>query len=97
MRFVRSIVIVGAFCASISLAGAQAIDWQNVDDAFGRKAAVISGGAHRYAFPRTDLSVALDGVGIKPALALGGWVSTPQPTPSGVQSLAGASFPAERP
>jgi len=30
---------------------------------------------HRYGFPRTDLSVTLDGVTIKPALALGGWVA----------------------
>jgi hypothetical protein len=39
------------------MARAQAIDWQKVDDAFGRKAAVISGDAHRYGFPRTDLNV----------------------------------------
>ena len=75
MRFVRSLVTVGAICASTSMAGAQAIDWQKVDDAFGRKAAVISGDAHRYGFPRADLSVTLDGVTIKPALALGGWVA----------------------
>ena len=30
---------------------------------------------HRYGFPRTDLDVTLDGVTIKPALALGGWVA----------------------
>jgi hypothetical protein len=30
---------------------------------------------HRYGFPRTDLTVTLDGVTIKPALALGGWVA----------------------
>jgi len=30
---------------------------------------------HRYGFPRTDLTVSLDGVAIKPALALGGWVA----------------------
>ena len=53
---------------------AQEIDWQKVDDAFGRKAAV-SGDVHRYGFPRSDLSVTLDGVAIKPALALGGWVA----------------------
>src|SRR4029077_9459681 len=29
----------------------------------------------RYGFPRTDLKVTLDGVSIKPALALGGWVA----------------------
>jgi len=55
-------------------ATAQEIDWQKVDDAFGRKPA-ISGDVHRYGFPRTDLTVTLDGVTIKPALALGGWVA----------------------
>jgi Domain of Unknown Function (DUF1259) len=30
---------------------------------------------HRYPFPRTDLNVTLDGVTIKPSLALGGWVA----------------------
>ena len=74
MRFVRSLVIIGAICAT-SMARAQAIDWQKVDDAFGRKAAVVSGDAHRYGFPRTDLNVTPDGIAIKPALALGGWVA----------------------
>jgi hypothetical protein len=55
-------------------ANAQEVDWQKVDDAFGRKPAV-SGDVHRYGFPRTDLTVTLDGVTIKPALALGGWVA----------------------
>src|SRR5262249_12253781 len=72
---VYSLVTVGAICASTSMAGAQAVDWQKVDDAFGRKAGVVSGDAHRYGFPRTDLSVTLDGVAIKPALALGGCVA----------------------
>src|SRR3977135_1961601 len=58
----------------VTSAHAQAIDWQKVDDAFGRKAAV-SDDVHRYGFPRTDLTVTLDGVTIKPALALGGWVA----------------------
>ena len=75
MRFVRLLLVVGAICGSTSMARAQAIDWQKVDDVFGRKAAVISGDAHRYGFPRSDLNVTLDGVTIKPALALGGWVA----------------------
>ena len=58
----------------VTSAHAAEIDWQKVDDAFGRKAAV-SGEVHRYGFPRTDLTVTLDGVAIKPALALGGWVA----------------------
>ncbi|MFL6837411.1 MAG: DUF1259 domain-containing protein [Bradyrhizobium sp.] len=57
-----------------SAAHAQDIDWQKVDDTLGRKPAV-SGDVHRYGFPRTDLSVTLDGVTIRPALALGGWVA----------------------
>ncbi len=58
----------------VTSAHAADIDWQKVDDAFGRKAAV-SGDVHRYGFPRTDLTVTLDGVTIKPALALGGWIA----------------------
>jgi hypothetical protein len=51
------------------------VDWTKVDDAFGRKAAAVGGDVHRYGFPRTDLNVTLDGVNIKPGLALGGWVA----------------------
>jgi Domain of Unknown Function (DUF1259) len=50
------------------------IDWKKVDTALGKTAAV-SGEVHRYGFPRSDLHVTLDGVTIKPALALGGWVA----------------------
>ena len=55
-------------------ASAQEIDWKKVDEALGRTAAV-SGDVHRYGFPRTDLQVTLDGVTIRPTLALGGWAA----------------------
>jgi hypothetical protein len=55
-------------------AHAQEADWQKVDETLGRKA-VVTGDVHRYGFPRTDLTVTLDDVTIKPALALGGWVA----------------------
>src|SRR3954471_20556452 len=55
-------------------ASAQAIDWTQVDAAMGRTVAV-SAEAHRYGFPRSDLNVTVDGVAIKPALALGGWLA----------------------
>jgi hypothetical protein len=58
----------------VSAAHAQNISWQQVDDVLGRKPAV-GGDVRRYGFPRTDLTVTLDGVTIKPALALGGWVA----------------------
>jgi len=34
----------------------------------------VQGEVHRYGFPHSDLQVTLDGVAIKPALALGGWL-----------------------
>ncbi|MET3907285.1 hypothetical protein ABID59_001616 [Bradyrhizobium sp. S3.3.6] len=58
----------------IAPAQAEDINWQAIDQTLGRKAAV-SDDVHRYGFPRNDLSVTLDGVAIKPALALGGWVA----------------------
>src|SRR5690242_1765476 len=79
MRLIRLLVTACVLCAPISIANAQAqsqaIDWQKVDDAIGRKPAAVVGDAHRYGFPRTDLNVTLDGATIKPALALGGWVA----------------------
>jgi len=69
-------LMASIFSASFStVAIAQEIDWQKVDDAFGRKPAAVAGDVHRYGFPRTDLAVTLDGVAIKPALALGGWIA----------------------
>jgi hypothetical protein len=57
-----------------TLAQAADIDWKKVDAALGKTAAV-SGEVHRYGLPRSDLHATLDGVAIKPALALGGWVA----------------------
>src|SRR5437763_10512646 len=70
-------VHVLALCALATIgspAVAQSIDWKKVDSALGKSAAV-SGDVHRYGFPRSDLQVTLDGVTIKPAFALGGWVA----------------------
>ncbi len=50
------------------------LDWKKVDAALGKTAAV-SEEVHRYGLPRSDLHVTLDGVAIKPALALGGWIA----------------------
>jgi len=72
MRLIPSLLIVGLTFASVAYA--QEIDWKKVDETLGR-AAAVSGDVHRYGFPRTDLTVTLDGVTIKPALALGGWTA----------------------
>src|SRR5262245_29996027 len=71
-------VHVPAICAIAAIgsaANAQEIDWKKVDEAIGRSAAAVSGDVPRYGFPRTDLQVTLDGVVIRPALALGGWAA----------------------
>jgi len=69
---------ITAACALAALAAstawAQEVDWKKVDEAFGRGGAV-TGDVHRYGFPRSDLHVTLDGVTIKPAFALGGWIA----------------------
>jgi hypothetical protein len=69
----------------IAPAHAQDVNWQKVDEALGRKAAVTDD-VHRYGFPRSDLSVTLDGVAIKPGLALGGWVAF-KPMHGGVMAM----------
>ena len=74
MRLLSGMLFAGAILLSATAAGAQDIDWEKVDAALGRKGAV-SADVHRYGFPRSDLTVTLDGVTIKPALALGGWVA----------------------
>src|SRR3954462_2054868 len=66
---------MGAAIATIAFgAHAQQIDWPKVDAAFG-KSATVAGEVHRYGFPRSDLQVTVDGVAIRPALALGGWAA----------------------
>src|SRR6202022_4182144 len=69
-----TLLILVAAMAFPALAKAAEIDWKKVDAALGKTAAV-SGEVHRYGLPRSDLHVTLDGVTIKPALALGGWVA----------------------
>ena len=70
----RGIVILATALVVGGGAAAQEIDWKKIDDTLGRSAAVTAD-VHRYGFPRTDLNVTLDGVVIKPALALGGWTA----------------------
>jgi Domain of Unknown Function (DUF1259) len=67
-------LLIAAGVAISGTARAEDIAWSRVDEAMGRSAAVTQD-VHRYGFPRTDLNVTLDGVTIKPSLALGGWVA----------------------
>ena len=74
MRTVAPLLVAVATLGFAATANAQEIDWKKVDEALGRSGAVTAD-VHRYGFPRSDLQVTLDGVTIRPALALGGWAA----------------------
>jgi hypothetical protein len=73
----RAAQMLTTFAVALTIAGAataQQIDWKKVDATL-EKTGAVSGEVHRYGFPRSDLQVTVDGVAIKPALALGGWAA----------------------
>jgi hypothetical protein len=71
------VLIAGVTMLAMSPVGAQAAeaDWRTVGEALGKAGSEMPGGVYRVALPRTDLKVTLDGVEIKPALALGSWLA----------------------
>jgi hypothetical protein len=54
------------------------MDWKQADQALGRAGAMQPGNVDKIGFPRGDLHVTLNGVTVKPALALGSWVAFAQ-------------------
>ena len=71
-----SVIAVLFLVMNLALAqpSSQANGWKPVEDALGRTGQ-ISGDVIRFAMPRNDLHVTLDGVEIKPGLALGSWAA----------------------
>jgi len=67
--------ILAAIVAGLTSARAAEIDWSRVDKAFGKPAVVLPGGVHKWGLPRTDLKITVDGILLKPTLALGSWVA----------------------
>jgi Domain of Unknown Function (DUF1259) len=49
--------------------------WEKVGEALGKTGTELPGGVYRVGLPRTDLKVTLDGVQLKPSLALGSWLA----------------------
>jgi Domain of Unknown Function (DUF1259) len=66
---------MAAQAASSTSAGAPASDWRQVEEAMGRPGQMQPGEVIRFGLPRKDLHVVLDGVDIKPGLALGSWAA----------------------
>jgi hypothetical protein len=68
------IACVAAACISAPRASAQG-PLAGVAEALGRAGAEQPGGVVRFSFPRSDLTVMVNGVTLDPALALGSWVA----------------------
>src|SRR5690349_15358907 len=66
-----------AIAATVSTAAPAADpEWmKSVGEALGKSGASMPGGVYRVGLARSDLKVTLDGVEIKPALALGSWLA----------------------
>ncbi|HEY0526817.1 MAG TPA: DUF1259 domain-containing protein [Stellaceae bacterium] len=74
MKTIIHSAAVAAFVLLPSVALADPV-WDKVAAAFGRPGAEMPGGVYRVGLPRSDLHVTLDGVEIKPSLALGSWLA----------------------
>ena len=71
----RTVLSAGVLALSLTTAAQADPDWKRVEQVFGRQAAEQPGGVHRFSLPRSDLKVTLDGIAIRPALALGSWLA----------------------
>jgi hypothetical protein len=69
----KTLVIISSIF--LLVAAAPKRDWNDVEQALGRAGTLQPGDVYKVSFPRSDLTVALDGVTIKPALALGSWAA----------------------
>jgi len=72
---VAALPVAIALAVLVPGAMAQQPSWASVETALGRKGAMQPGNVIKFSFPRSDLSVSVAGVTLKPALALGGWVA----------------------
>lgn len=75
MRQSIHIVALAAAAVLVSPCVAADSDWDQVGKALGKSGSEMPGGVYRVGLPRSDLQVSLDGVPIKPGLALGGWIA----------------------
>jgi len=62
-------------CAAAAQTPAAAGDWKAVEQALGRPGQQQGDGAYKFGLPRGDLKVTVDGVPVKPTLALGSWLA----------------------
>ena len=87
MRLIVRLLTLMPLAIGVATATADT-DWAQVDQRLGRTGTTPSAGIHRYGFPRSDMNITVDGVTIKPAFALGGWVAF-EVLPSGDTMMMG--------
>jgi Domain of Unknown Function (DUF1259) len=75
MKFTASAAVATIIALLASAPAYAKPDWNAVGQALGKPGTELPGGVYRVALPRSDLKVTLDGVTIKPALALGSWLA----------------------
>jgi hypothetical protein len=68
---IRALILIGLVTPSIATS-AQSLDSAKIDQIFGRTGQK-TGDVYKVGFPRTDLHVMVEGISIKPGLALGSW------------------------
>jgi hypothetical protein len=67
------------WCVATAQTAPAASDWKAVEQALGRSGQLQGDGAYKFGLPRGDLKVTVDGVQVKPTLALGSWVAFSSP------------------
>jgi hypothetical protein len=75
MRCTALFVMLSFFATNLPAQKFDASQWKAVEDAMGRPGQMQPGDVIKFAMPRKDLHVTLDGVQIKPGLALGSWAA----------------------
>src|SRR5437016_3552698 len=71
----RHILFLAAFALIAPGAASAAPDWNAIGQALGKSGDQAAGGVYRVGLPRSDLTVTLDGITLKPTFALGSWVA----------------------
>jgi hypothetical protein len=73
MRILTTVAVLGLVLGTPAMG---ADNWQQqIASGLGKPGTEMPGGVYRVGLPRTDLEVTLDGVAIRPALALGSWLA----------------------
>ncbi len=75
--FLKILVLSGVAIAQVAAAN----EWKAVEQVLERPGQLQGDGACKFGFPRSDLKVTVEGVRVRPTLALGSWVAFSSPGP----------------